>query len=479
MNDKPIPVDFKFRAQLYVDDPAQFIAAPCEITLPQKIGERPKIKFYPEGNIDDFLPGPVTCKMQGHLGEGKGSVKIFATGIGFRDSTERYWGEGLCDRSVSAYAETLQIKRLIPSEEELIRASFYLSDSILLSPFDLITLCHDGTVTNDRGDVIKFEVSEGVIFTFENEYKYRKSGNERVCWPVLTARVNIPATDFKKDNLLSAIDEFLLLVSFAESRRIACLEVAWHTDAELVHEYRMNRAVPPAKEHHSFNACLIDINENLHTHLQSALVTLRKNPQHTLVLGAIAGMTLFDEGTIGTNFIRIFSAFEALVLAFRRTHNLEYSLPNKSDRDELEKHIKSSIKDKLSAKSDAPRRKLIYDNLPGLFRISLRQAAERFFEHEGISTNDVWPAFDSTNGISLIQIRNKIAHGENFSRDEWRHIAKALKSLVLIANRCMLATLGISYQSSRAHITYDDAPHWEEARRFLTESQAAKTALNQ
>lgn len=478
MSDNATSADFKFRAQLYVDDPARSISVPCEIILPQKIGDRPKISFYPEKSVHDFYHRPVVCKLQGQLGEDKGSVKICATGVGFGDATERYWGDGLNDRKISGYAETLQVTRVIPFKEELIHASFYLSDSLLLSPFDLITQSYDGTVTNDKGGAIQVDLIDGVSFTFENEYKYRNNGKERVCWPVLTAKVNIPSTDFKKDEFLSAVDDFLLLVSFAESRRIACLEMVWHADMELVHEYRMNRAVPPKKESHSFNECLIHNKEHLDTYLQSALVNLRIHPQHKLVHGAVAAMTLFDDGTIGTNFIRMFSALESLVLAFRRVHDLEYSIPNKKERDTLEKDLKSAIKSNPVLKSDTTRRKFIYDNLPGLFRISLRQAAERFFEHNGIFTRDIWPVFDSNDGISLIQIRNKIAHGESFSREEWWHIAKAEQSLRLLADRCLLSTLGTSYQNSRAHTIFDDEAPWKEAQRLLTESQVIMRSLD-
>lgn len=476
MSDGAISVDFKFRAQLYVDDPSRSVSVPCEVILPKKIGERPAINFYPERSVHDFYHRPVVCKLQGQLGDGVGSVKIYATGVSFGEAIERYWGNDINDRRISGRAETLQVTKVISSEEAAVRASFYLSDSYLLSPFDFITQSYDGSVTNHKGDAIEIDLMDGVSFKFENEYKYKNNGKERVCWPVLAARVNVPVDDFKKDEFLSAIDDFLLLVSFAESRRIACLELFWHAESELVHEYRMNRAVPPKKENHSFNECLIHEKKHFETYMQSAFSNLRKHPQQKLVHGAVAAMTQFDEGTIGTNFIRVFSALESLVLAFRRVHDLEYSVPIKKDRDAIEKELKKAIKANPALKDDPVRRKFVYDNIPGLFRISLRQAAERFFEHNGIFARDIWPIFDTTDGISLIQIRNKIAHGESFSREEWWHIAKAGESLRLLASRCVLSTLGNSYEASRAHATFDDKPFWKEAQRLLTESQAISTS---
>lgn len=476
MRNNAISADFKFRAQLYVDDPRRSLSVPCEVILPLKIGERPVIHFYPEGSIDDFYHRPIVCKLQGQLGDGVGSVKISAKGVSFGATTERYWGDGLDDRRICGRAETLQVARARPSKNTIVNASFYLSDSYLLSPFDLVTQSYDGNVTNHKGTPIKVDLIDGVSFTFENEYKYKKNGKETVCWPVLTARVNVPSDRFRKDEFLSAIDDFLLLVSFAESRRIACLELVWHDESELVHEYRMNRTVPLKKENHSFSECLIHEKEPFEAYIQSAFSNLLKHPQRELVRDAVAAMTLFNEGTIDTNFVRVFSALESLILAFRRTHNLEYSVPIKKDRDAIEKELKKAIKNNLVLKDDPVQRKFVYDNIPGLFRISLRQAAERFFENNGIFTKDIWPIFDTTDGISLIQIRNKIAHGDSFSDEEWWHISKAEKSLRLLASRCMLSTLGNSYQKTRAHATFDEKPVWKKAQRLLTESQTKSTS---
>nr|WP_315468149.1 hypothetical protein [uncultured Undibacterium sp.] len=472
------PVDLKFHALLYEVNPLQSISIPCEITFPEKIGDRPCINFYPERPIVDFYHRPVILKLQGQIGDGIGSTKIVATGVSFGEAFERNWGEGLDDRRIPARAESLQITKVTPPQEGMIRITFYLSDSYLLSPNDVIEQKYDGCVTNHRGDAIKIDLIDGLSFKFENEYKYRNVGKERTSWPTLTAAVELPSSDFNKDELLSAIDDFLLLVSFAESRRIACLEMQWHTASELVHEYRMNRAVPQKKENHSFNDCLIDDRAQLTAYLQTAFVKLRRHPQYKLVLGALAAITSSEEGTISTKFIRIFSALESMVLVHRRIHNLELSIPDEQERQAIVEDLRDAIKSNSILKADSNRRKFIYENIPGLFRISLKQAAEHFFEQHKIFTSDIWPIFGKTKGISLIEIRNKIAHGENFSREEWWYIAQANKSLQLLATRCLLSTLGTSYENSRAHSTFDQEPNWKEAQRLLSQHQAPLKQCN-
>ena len=468
MKDPNANADFRFRAQLYLDDPGQSFSMPCEIILPQKIGDRPQIYFFPEESISTFYT-PFLLKLRGQLGEGIGSTKIQASGVGFGAASERYWGDGLNVRQIVGYAETLQITREIPSDESFVRAAFYITDSLLLAPFDLITQSYDGTVTNHRGQSTQVNL-EDTKFIFENEYKYRKIGNETISWRTLVARANVNFESFDKDKLLSALDDFLLLVSFAERRRSSCLEIVWQTATDLIHEYRLNRVVPPQKENHCHNECLLYDQKQIEQYFSSAFKNLREHPQSKLIHGAVAAATLFDEGTIGTKFIRMFSALESLVLAYRRTQNLEFSVGNSEDRKNLEKSIKKAIKDNPILQNDPVRQKFLYDNIPGLFRISLRQAAERFFESRGIYTKDIWPVFDSETGIPLVQIRNKIAHGESFSREEWWHISKAEESLRLLVSRCLFSVLGTPYSNTRVHPIFEDEPIWKDARQLLSKN---------
>lgn len=461
--------NYKFRAQLFHDNPSYSISVPCEIYLPDKIGEQPKIVLLPEKSIHSYYSQPTSLSLHGEIGQGLGAVKIIGTGIFFGSGSERYCGDGLNDRHIMVHADTLQVIHSIPSELEsnAVKASFYITESLLLQPFDSITQSYNGNTTNEKGDPLRVKLSDNIEFIFENEYRYRKNGRETIRWAVLSAKIDISTENFEKNKLLSDIDDFLLIVSFAENRKSACLEMRWTTKEEFIHEYRMNRVIPPFDENHSFRACLIPEPEILKQYLGSAFLKLREHPQFSLIHGAIAAVTQFNEGTIGSNFIRIFSALESLVLAHRRINNLEFSIEDSRERKNLENSIKKAIKENLILKYDQYRRKLIYDNISGLFRISLRQATESFISLHAIDTSDIWPLFDSTTGISLIQIRNKIAHGENFSNEDWWHIAEAEKSLRLLVNRCVLSVLGTSYQATRAGVQIKDLQHWNTSRLLL------------
>jgi hypothetical protein len=181
-------------------------------------------------------------------------------------------------------------------------------------------------------------------------------------------------------------------------------------------------------------------------------------------------MTNFDDATLETEFLRAFSAFESIVLAHRRTNGLEFSVNDPDERQSIEQNIRTSLKahPALSGKSKSTARSYIYENLKGIFRISLSQAATDFFKFRGIDRADIWPIFGGDKSASLVDIRNRLAHGDSFKQAHFEHLIAARNSLVTMVRRCLFKTLEFQYEKSRSAVDYRrNEPLWKELHERL------------
>lgn len=461
--------DFRFLAHFSYENGAEYPPLLCKIFLPKRVGERPRLLFFPKDSVDNYI-GARPAEMRGTVGEGASTIIIMASGVWFPSATQRHWGAAGDDRIVVGDAELLTITRPRPNSGEPSRAIFYIINSSLLRPFHTRRLNLDGSVTVERGDCLEVELNSETRLIFDLEYKLKQNDGEVTTWADLVAKIEIDTalSDLSKKSLISEMDDFLLIQSLIEGQRCACLEINWEIGTEVIFEYRMNR-VAPEKSENSRRNCLIS-DRDAKEFLQLAYKNLKAYPEHGLLKSSLQAMTLFEDETIGVKFMRFFSAFEGLVLAFRRMQNLEFSINKLADRQSIENSIKATLKSHDLLTNEKQLRSLLYENIAGLFRVSLRQASERFFELHNIVLADTWPLFDTSDGVSLAQIRNKIAHGENFSTEEWWNISEALKSLGIILDRSILAVLGWDYQKSRSHLMHECDPKLTSARISLSQA---------
>lgn len=478
MNDLKSTEDYKFRAELTWPDKDQVLIVPCKLFLPKRVNDRPQLIFYPDSLTWHLLGRSRNCELRGILGEGVGSISIIASEVRFGSGSQRCWGNGLDEGYLFGYPKQIRINKNMGQNVGKEWAVFYLTESLLLSPVDLLTYSYDGSVQVEHAAKIQFSLTADCQLSFEYEYRYDlKNAKEKKSWSELVARadiVSLPAGNSPED-LLPLIDDLLLLVSLAEGQRCACMEIAWSNQDQFVRLFRLDRTMPEENASHSMNDCLIaDIGNEFELFLKNSFDILKNLPERNLLWSALASITWFETSTIGQEFLRLFTAVETIVLAFRRMNCLEYAVDDDSKRDELRKDIEKYLKKHPLLQENPACRGMMYDNIPGLFRISLRRAIEVFTETYKIRLDDVWPLFTSSSGWSLLSIRNKIAHGEHFSEGEWFDIAEANRSLRVIAERFLLSVLGWDYQKSRSHWGNSTRQNWTVAHARLSESTSER-----
>lgn len=468
-----------FEAKLHLSDEHPPIDLQCEVTLPSRVYDRPTIVFLPEQDINRYYEVDRYFKVNKRyrFSGVAGSWTVDADGVLFGAGHQRHIGPGKFERHIKAHAECLRVASPVEKREEKdIVATFILTDSFLLKPFSSMTCHSNGSVDVEEVGSLSFDLNEALLLTFQNTFLFEKRGHEHVSWSVLKATATLKERFaheiIDRTKLIEEFDDFLLLASLGEGRRIASLEVIWHEATRDVHEYRLNRAVPPQKTDHSWKNCEISNFEDFKEFLKVSVPTLNAHPEKYLIRRALAAMTNFDDATLETEFLRAFSAFESIVLAHRRTNSLEFSVKDSDERKSIEQNIQTTLKTHpaLSGKSKSTARCYIYENLKGIFRISLSQAATDFFNFRGIYHSDIWPIFGGDKSASLVDIRNRLAHGDSFKQVHFENLIAARNNLVTMVHRCLFKSLGFQYEKSRSAVDYRiNVPAWKDLHERLRE----------
>jgi hypothetical protein len=446
------------------------VDVPCKLFLPKKVEDPPRIIFQVNDDQFHVLVRAGLCELTAELGEDAESLRIEASELRISGGNLRHLGDGLNDGYILGHPRSLKLIRRLPEKANgTSKATFMLTESRQLSPYDSRILHSDGSVEcRWRGARIQFQLADGLRLTFDHDYKFDTSEAPITrMWPELVATLDIGEAQQSMDfeTLLLKIDELLLLVSLAEGQGCACLQALWYSGPEAVHSYRLDRAVPTKKRNHSFNDFLIEHN-GLLPFLNLSYRSLCSSSQRDLLRSALASMTYFEPATIQEEFLRLFSALESLVLAFRRDHGLELVL-DEGQCKTLGKDLQKVLKSHPTVKDDKTRKAMLYENLSAINRVSFRAAMQELVSQNGIDIDDVWPLLDSKDGWSLLMIRNKLVHGDYFSEPEWGFIIDAIHCLRLIAQRILLCMLGWDYKNSRAG--YCDAwINWRSSRENLS-----------
>ncbi len=345
-------------------------------------------------------------------------------------------------------------------------ATFALTGSTLLEPSDIRSASTTGAVTVERGEVFSLKILGECLLRFENVYRFIKADSGLdVTHRELVARADLSGCeglDITKE-LLPQVDDLMLVLSLAEGHRRACMGLTWRVGEELTSLYRLNRVMPNSVGKQSINDLLIE--DGYEDFLRDSLEMLENSSHRGLIWSALAAATSENDETVSMEFMRLYSALETLVLAYRREEKLEYLLDERAAWRRFEKQIRGSIKASAEMEDSPEKRKLAYQNIGALNRISLRHVTEVFLADREIRVDDLWPLFDNEGGWSLTTIRNKLTHGEHLDEEQQLEcLPAAIESLKTIVYRVLLNTLGWDFQRSRAAWADWKRQGWREAR---------------
>lgn len=426
----------------------------CEIILPKRLLDPVEIILRPTPQQSTQIDWPIEFSIFGDIKESSGRTRtsISANKVYYKDGSKTHWGNELSETVIIGEPIDLKITDFIGSHEKgerNIKGTFWITPNIMLRPAETPTYSFTGDVSVNLVRNFIFTLENKTQLNFINNYKYLESdNNEIVSFPELVAEFDINSCD--KNQLLSFgfVDDFLMLTSFSARQRCVCL--GWNTfdSSEVTRYYRRDIVIPEVKEKQGFLDTLIDV-KDFESFINTAYDIFVKTEEKDLLRQAIHKCIGKENSTFESNYLRLFSALETLVLLHRKKCNIEF-ITDETEWGSLRKELKGFIKSHSIFSSNKKKRELLYEKLPELNRVSFSTAFNSFCKFYNIDLNDLWPIINRQEGISLADIRNKLVHGDTFSRSQQRALMSADEHLRWIVERSILSVLGWQYSKSKA-----------------------------
>jgi len=434
--------------------------------------DRPEVYIYPNPTQFRELPNRKPCFLSATIGRTP-DVEIIGEETHISGGMMSYGEPGLEEGYLKIYPSKLHIIQHFGTNRkdvEDVTLLFKLTPSLHLSPSDFREYDFEGEAKLHRGDRFRFKLDREIELEFLNHYRWVNLENEEILtYPELiaSAKLNRRPIEEDIDNYLSLIDDFLLLVSFAEGQRCISPLVSVHSRGTIAETYRLDRSMPNISAKHGFNDFLIDSND-FDDFINLAWKSLKEAGQYKLIKSALELITNDARGTMESEFLSLFSSIEKLILAFRLDYNYEFILKDLHHWNSFDKNLHSFIKKHELFKDNPEARSLIYQNIAGLKRLPLQEAFKKFTESKKLDLNDLWTFYDDSSEWSLTDIRNHLVHGYGLGDPYIDSFGNALKSLRYLAKRLMLVSLNWDFKESRLFRMSDrEIDKWKNARAIL------------
>lgn len=445
---------------------------PTKLYLPKTIYEKPYAKITAPSNLTNRIFHAWKAKIQAEIKSGDRKILSIDIPEGYiKDVSTRLWGDNLTESTAKIEPQNLHIINHIESEKKPIKThiTFWLTPNKALTPHMFHSASYKGEIKHTRTEKIFFQMDKSLKPQFDLFFRHEINKQKTTQWSHLTCIIKskIPASSSTqiKENILTKLDDFLLLTSFATRHTTKCL--GWNASDHKCHTsfFRGNYAFPKQDLEQNEINNLISTGD-FKEFIEFAYKKFECNNHIEHLRSAINAVTMQDNQTIETRFLHIFSGLESLILIFRRENNLEYAL-DITQWKILKKHIKESISSFSGINLNKETRSNIYSKLDELNRISINQAYNELKEKLSIFDKDLWPLFKTEDKPGLIDIRNKLIHGDTLPRSLMRPISIALDHLKYLTERVVIILLGWNIQRTNVH------PY------FLEHDQFQKQSLNE
>lgn len=440
----------------------------CKIFLPKRLTEKIELYFYPNEEQRRKLEGIFEFSIIGELKgfSGKAMAEIQANKVYFKNRSTEYWGNNITESTFIGNPIDLKVIDFfhddIKDTEQKTVGSFWLTSSKLISPAKTIVQSYNGNVEVKTVRQFKFTLANDIPLIFDTHFHYLKNEEgDDITFTELVAEFEIgtdkqDAKDIEND-IVGYLDDFLMLVSFAERRRCICLGWGIGEPKTYTKYYRRDLVIPDIRKEHSFSDMLIDISDFEDFIKQAYNKFIEIEPKDLIRQAIQYTISVYDtERTLESLFLSLYSTLETLLLHFRKDHQLETVFASEKELGDFRDDIKNWLKNHPKLSNDKQKRILIYEKLPELNRISFSTAFEQLCNFYSVDLSDLWPLTKNSEGISLSEIRNKLIHGEviNTEPEQLRAFIGAKEHLQWIVERLILAFLGWTISKSNINKDY-------------------------
>lgn len=453
--------DYFVRATVWVAG-AEIPGIPCRVFLPERITQKPLLYFKPTREqykkATAFYKGTFNARIPDHMQEAK--VTLSAPTVYFSQMETLHWGPGVSESSFTGEPQHLRVVRCLTSDraEERTLLTLWITPNPMLRPVLDVTTHYTGSIEANRIRQLSFSVCTDIVLTFDEHFRTVDSGGgETRRWSYLVGEceIDIPASDVDqtREKVLPKVDDILAIASLGSRTRTACTGWAAIDQRHFVEYYRGEYTFPSGESEPSLDQGLVrqrDFAEFLATCYANFLQVADKGCIRNAIVSVVPGKSRTLEGS----FLNMFASLEALILAFRREFDMEYVIPDAGTWAKLRTTVKKSISAALKDVSTKKQRAMMYEKVDELNRVSLSRAFSAFCSHYNIDLSDLWPVFGSGGLIGLVDIRNRLIHGEVFLHSLFSALSIAHENLKLTVERGLVSVLGFPIERTEIDRAY-------------------------
>jgi len=397
--------------------------------------------------------------------------------------------EGIVDESFGKGCVVQKPTSLPPIEkpDDPVLVSFWLTHNR-----DVLKVRHEMRHTNGSIEVkewepYKFKLLPDVEVTLDRQFRWTDhKKSELIRREDLIVNVLLSPNNKEplvvSDTILCAIDNFLLLLSFATRWNTICL--GWNTSQwpYITKQYRHGRTLPhhlledtlhPVRQNHESGIIAPESVPDFLRHAWPLWMGLDASSREMLqqVLQAIVHAQTLD---LHSAFTSHYSTLEMMVLHFRKNNDLEFVLSDEKEWEQFKEDLTGFIAKHPLITGSTPqqkvRRKKAKEKISEFNRVAFGTAFAEFCEIYTIPHQDIWPV---TGEKSLSRIRNNLVHGVLDGRDQTNAIYAAKLHIEWLVERSVLRLLSWPIENSRVapnyltHLIAYNRENWEAAKNII------------
>ena len=435
----------------------------CKLLLPHKHSGPIRFKFYPSEDQLTVIQNMPEFSVEGEIKDTSERVirRICAKRVFWRyeEHESVSWQSDRAEWVMVGEPTDLLITDFLRDAPSIaidkVEGRFWLTPSNLLSHARMDEPLDDGGFRVKTIYQPAFRLNSDFPLIFREEYySYRSEEGERVTFsePVMEFELaNKVADSLKRADLHSLISDFLVLISFAARQRCMC--VGWDVRKGLSYDryYRRDISIPTTERNRGWRDEIVDLAdaEEFMTVAQSSFDQIE---QKESVRRALNYAIPTKGETLESEFISLYAALESLLSFFRDKEDFE--ILSGEDFGKLEGELKKWLKKNPLLEHRSEKRKLIYEKIRELNRVSFSTVFKRFCIQYSVDLSDLWPVMGRAEDWPLSEIRNKLVHGATFSYRQDGVLHCATENLKWCVERLLLAILGWPVSRTRVRPEY-------------------------
>ncbi len=436
----------------------------CEIITPLKNIDKIEVILKPISKEQyEKITSFSKCRIHGFVQHRDGTIQneIKINDSYIIKSLYTDWGVRLDEYSINIHPFSLEIVTPINNRDnEKTFIDLWIPSNRLLMPYKMRTPSYTGSVDMQTKRQIKIILPDQMNLRFDTNYKYDSKENAQISISEVVARCEIQNHNYNFNEILSYVDDLLLLTSFAERRRIVCIGWDILDRKSQMEFYRRNISMKTFENYEAdYNDNVLVEEVNFEEYLKHTFNNYIKFKNKDLLKHAIQIISHKNTNVIEENFLSTFTAIETLFIFAFSENKLSNEILPKDRWNQLKREIETTIHNSSSFEgfeNVKVTQRLVSSKLKELNRLSFSECIKSFCGQYNLQVDDLWPLLGGQY-ISLKNIRDQLVHGVKMEDEKFSALWCAENHLRWTAERIVLAIL--DWDLEKTNISHNGMGH--------------------